>query len=70
MVNIQKIEKFLNSNKKFFRVLHVNGLTFEGEFKEIKDTTNGRMLILKNFEDKEVGIYFDAIRDIKFQESE
>ena len=68
MVSNEKLEKFLNSDKKFLRVLHVDGLVFEGEFGEIEERPNGKILKLKGFNGEDIGIYLEAIRDIKFQD--
>ncbi len=63
-----KIKPFENGERKFLRVLNVDGLSFEGEFLKVEKMFNGQMLWLKTFSEEEVGLYFDVIRDIKFQE--
>ncbi len=63
-----KIKPFENGERKFLRVLNVDGLSFEGEFLKVEKMFNGQMLWLKTFSGEEVGLYFDVIRDIKFQE--
>lgn len=65
---MDKIEPFIKSERKFLRVLSVDGLSFEGKFLSVKDTPNGQMLTLKTFSGEKVGLYFHVIRNIKFQE--
>ena len=69
MITKEKIESFINSKRKFIKVLSVNGLTFEGEFGGTQEKTNGEMLFLKTFSGEKVGLYLETIRDIKFQDT-
>ena len=61
------IEKIRSDRIRFVEVLHIDGRRFEGEIEDVGKGPSGRhQLVLKDLNDKEIRLYFAAIRNIRY----
>ena len=63
---VAKLEPVLQGRVRFVEVDHVDGRRYRGEFIEIRQSTNGPQIVLRDPAGKEMRFYYTAIRNLVY----
>jgi len=63
---VGRLEEIRTKGIRFIEVLHVDGRRFKGEWLGVRETPNGRQMVLRDGSGREVCVYFPAIRQLLY----